>query len=97
MHHAGAGMVSSSLLAGVPSIPMPSHTDQPFWARRLVALGAATTPIPWKRASGSALADVIRQATSDQRFRDAAQAARAMMRTEDSTRPLRNWLRRLSG
>lgn len=97
VHHAGAGMVSSSLLAGVPSIPMPSHTDQPFWARRLVALGAATTPIPWKRASGSALADAIRQATSDQRFRDAAQAARDSMRAEDSTRPLRTWLRRLSG
>lgn len=97
VHHAGAGMVASTLLAGVPSIPMPSHTDQPFWARRLVAIGAATDPIPWRRADGSRLAAAIRHVVADQRLRDAARAAGSVMRKEDSTRPLRTWLRTLSG
>jgi len=35
VHHAGAGTTASALKAGIPSIPVPFFSDQPFWARRL--------------------------------------------------------------
>ncbi|MFC7471430.1 glycosyltransferase [Actinomadura keratinilytica] len=46
VHHAGAGTVASALRAGIPSVPVPVTADQPFWAGRLTALGAATAPVP---------------------------------------------------
>lgn len=96
VHHAGAGMVSAVLRAGVPSVPMPSHTDQPFWARRLVALGAATDPIAMKRADGAALSAAVTAACTSRRLRDGARAVRDAMRGEDATAPLRDRLRELS-
>lgn len=97
VHHAGAGMVSAALGAGVPSVPMPMHTDQHFWARRLVAVGAASDPVPMKRADGARLAAAVREATSSRSLRDGAQAVRDGLRGEDGTRPLRTWLGELAG
>lgn len=37
VHHVGAGITATALQAAIPSVPLPMHTDQPFWARRLVA------------------------------------------------------------
>ncbi|WP_107419960.1 glycosyltransferase, partial [Streptomyces carpinensis] len=47
VHHAGAGTSAAALRAGVPSVPVPVTADQPFWAARLAALGAATDPVPF--------------------------------------------------
>jgi UDP:flavonoid glycosyltransferase YjiC (YdhE family) len=48
VHHCGAGTAAAGLRAGVPTVPVPVTADQPFWAARLAALGAATAPIPFK-------------------------------------------------
>ena len=93
VHQAGAGVTAAALRAGIPSVPLPIHTDQPFWARRLAALGAATRPIPIKKVNGALLADAITHARSNKQLRDGARAVRAAMNGEDSTRPLRDWLR----
>lgn len=94
VHQAGAGISSAALRAGVPSVPLPTHTDQPFWARRLAALGAATKPIPIKKVDAAALAAAIEQARSSERLREGARAVSAAMSDEDGTLPLRQWLRR---
>lgn len=97
VHQAGAGITSAALRAGVPSIPLPVHTDQPFWARRLVALGAGTRPIPMKRVDGPGLAAALSTALSSQHLRDGARAVRDVLRAEDGTLPLRKWLQQLGG
>ncbi len=94
VHQAGAGVTAACLQAAVPSVPLPMHTDQPFWARRLTTLGAATEPVQAKKVNGPLLAAAITQARSDQRLRDGAHAIREAMRGEHSTLPLRDWLRR---
>lgn len=96
VHQAGAGVTSAALRAGTPSVPVPMHTDQPFWARRLGALSAGTAPVPKTRLTADALATRIGEATSSKALRDgAAQVARALA-AEDGTLPLRSWLRRLA-
>jgi sterol 3beta-glucosyltransferase len=97
VHQAGAGVTAAALRAGVPSVPLPLHTDQPFWARRLAALDAATAPIPMERVDGAGLAVAITTAMSSPQLRDGARAVREAMRDEDGTAPLRARLRRLSG
>jgi sterol 3beta-glucosyltransferase len=42
VHHGGAGTTA----AGVPAVVCPVFGDQPFWGRRLQALGVAPAPIP---------------------------------------------------
>jgi sterol 3beta-glucosyltransferase len=71
------------------------HTDQPFWARRLVALGAGTHPIPMKRVDGPGLATAISTALPRRPLRDGARAVQDALRGEDGTLPLRKWLHQL--
>jgi sterol 3beta-glucosyltransferase len=97
VHQAGAGITSAALRAGVPSIPLPMHTDQPFWARRLVALDAGTPAIPMRRVDGPGLAAAIDSALSSRRRHDGARAVRDALRGEDGTLPLRRWLHQLGG
>lgn len=97
VHQAGAGITSAALRAGIPSVPLPVHTDQPFWARRLCALHAGTEPIPMKDADGAGLAAAITTALSSQHLRDGAATIRDSLAGEDGTLRLRTWLRRLSG
>ena len=83
VHHAGAGTSAAALRAGVPAVTVPVTADQPFWAGRLAALGAATDPIPFRSLTAERLADsldrVVRQPTYT---RAAARAAQHMV-TED--------------
>ncbi|WP_242069652.1 glycosyltransferase [Paenibacillus dendritiformis] len=45
IHHGGAGTTASALRAGKPMLVCPFVGDQPFWARRMRQLGAATAPL----------------------------------------------------
>ena len=95
VHQAGAGVTAAALRAGVPSVTLPMHTDQPFWARRLAALSAGTDPIPMKRITADALVARITEAATSQTLRDGASRVREAIVHEDGTAPLRAWLRRL--
>ena len=72
VHHAGAGTTAAGLRFGIPAVPVPFVHDQPFWARRLVSLGAAPCAIPQKRLRGDRLADAIDSAIDDPRYKLAA-------------------------
>ncbi|MGK8504743.1 glycosyltransferase [Nocardia asiatica] len=39
VHHGGAGTTTAAARAGVPQVVLPQMMDQPYWARRIAALG----------------------------------------------------------
>ena len=45
VHHGGAGTTHEGLRCGRPMLICPVFGDQPFWGRRVAALGAGPTPI----------------------------------------------------
>ncbi|MEY9996706.1 sterol 3beta-glucosyltransferase [Streptomyces sp. V4I8] len=83
VHHAGAGTAAAALRAGTPSIPVPVTADQPFWAGRLAATGAATDPIPFASLTAERLADALGQTVRRQAYARAASVAARHMATED--------------
>jgi UDP:flavonoid glycosyltransferase YjiC (YdhE family) len=46
VHHGGAGTTGTALAAGVPNVVCPFFSDQPFWGRRVAALGVGPRPLP---------------------------------------------------
>ncbi|TMR91860.1 glycosyltransferase [Nonomuraea basaltis] len=56
VHHGGAGTTGTGLVAGVPAVVCPFFSDQPFWGRRVAALGAGPPPLPIGQLSRGALA-----------------------------------------
>ena len=88
VHHAGAGTTAAGLRAGVPAVTVPKLGDQPFWAARLVALGAAPRPVPGRHLSASALAAAITEATTRQSYRAHAQELSRRLAAEDGSRPV---------
>ncbi|WP_399089745.1 glycosyltransferase [Streptomyces sp. BBFR2] len=101
VHHAGAGTSAAALRAGVPSVPVPVTADQPFWARRLAALGAATPPIPFAGlaaddAAGQ-LAAALTRATTEPSYRARAADAAHRMAAEDGIAAVVCAVARLAG
>ncbi|MEV0384361.1 glycosyltransferase [Nonomuraea sp. NPDC050643] len=56
VHHGGAGTTGTGLAAGVPNVVCPFFSDQPFWGRRVTALGAGPPPLPIRELSRETLA-----------------------------------------
>lgn len=83
VHHAGAGTSAATLRAGVPSVPVPVLADQPFWASRLTALGAAPAPVPFAALTAERLGDALKHAVAEPSYADAARAAARLMSAED--------------
>ena len=83
VHHGGAGTTAAGLASGVPSIVVPFFADQPFWGRRVAALGAGPAPIPRKQLTAKRLAAAIRQAVGDAEMQRRAANLGALIRSED--------------
>ncbi len=80
IHHCGAGTTAAALHAGAPSIPVPGIMDQPFWARRLHLLGAATAPLPRHALTADGLTGALRTVGQ---HRAEAERLGAALRAED--------------
>ncbi|UCC11951.1 MAG: glycosyltransferase family 1 protein [candidate division WOR-3 bacterium] len=65
VHHGGAGTTAAGLRAGVPSVILPFFADQPFWGKRVAALGAGPSPIMQQDVTVTSLARAIVKATAD--------------------------------
>ena len=65
IHHGGAGTTSAGLRAGIPNIVVPFTADQPFWGKRVQAIGAGPKPILVKSLSAEKLTRAILEAESD--------------------------------
>jgi sterol 3beta-glucosyltransferase len=83
VHHGGAGTTAAGLRAGVPNVIVPAMADQPYWGRRVRALGAGPEPIPRHRLTAAALTRAIQVATSDADVRSAATRLGGAIRAED--------------
>lgn len=83
VHHGGVGTTAAGLRAGVPSVVVPFMADQPFWGRRLAALGAGPAPIPRKQLTAGGLAEAITRAVTDESMRQEAAELGRKIRAED--------------
>ncbi len=83
VHHGGAGTTAAGLRAGAPTVVCPFFGDQPFWGRRIAALGVGPAPIAQKKLTAEKLADAIRLVTSDSALRERARWLGAQIRQED--------------
>jgi len=94
VHHGGAGTTAASLRAGVPTVVVPFHGDQAFWARRVRDLGAGPAPIPRRRLTAQRLADALVAATSDPDLHRRAAALGERIRAEDGVGDAVRWIER---
>ncbi|MFD8287702.1 glycosyltransferase [Streptomyces lavendulae] len=85
VHHAGAGTAAAALRAGVPSVTVPVAADQPFWAGRLAAVGAAPAPIPFRSLTAEGLGDALAKAVREPSYTAAAAAAARHIAVEDGS------------
>lgn len=83
VHHGGAGTTAAGLRAGVPSVIVPHFVDQPFWGKRVHALGVGPKPIPRRRLSAAGLAKAIQTAVTDPAMRQRAADLGEEIRAED--------------
>lgn len=85
VHHGGAGTTAAGLRARKPSVICPFFGDQPFWGRRIEALGVGPTPIPQRQLTAERLADAISRAVGDPAMRQRAEDAGRLIAREDGT------------
>lgn len=83
IHHGGAGTTAAGFKAGIPSIIIPFHGDQPFWGKRVTELGVGPKPIPRKKVTAERLASTISEAVTDLSMRRRASELGAKIRAED--------------
>lgn len=92
VHHGGAGTTAASLRAGVPTVIVPFHGDQFFWAQRVQELGAGPAPITRRRLTVERLAAAIVEATADPALRGRAAALGERIREEDGVGDAVRWI-----
>ena len=95
IHHGGAGTTAAGLRAGIPNIVIPFMADQPFWGKRVYALGAGPRPIPARHLSVDTLTSAFSDAESDI-VRKRAHGIGQQMRKEDGTGEAAKWIENYS-
>jgi hypothetical protein len=83
VHHGGAGTMVAVLRAGVSTVVVPHFADQPFWGKRIQALGLGPKPILRPKFPASRLANAIQAAVTDPALRRRASDLAGKIRTED--------------
>lgn len=83
VHHGGAGTTAAGLRAGKPTVVVPFFGDQPFWGKRVAALGVGPQPIPHKKLDTATLAQAMLQAVNDGEMRRRAEVLGAKICAED--------------
>ncbi len=83
VHHGSAGTTAAGLRAGAPSILIPFNFDQPFWGKRVHALGVGPAPIPRSTLTVDRLAEAIDQAISNTAMCQCAAELGVKIRAED--------------
>lgn len=89
IHHGGAGTTHAALAAGVPQGVVPFSLDQPYYARRVEALGLGPAPLAPQRADVEALAVLMRRlvgAGQARGYRERAREAAGVVARENGAR-----------
>ncbi|MEM1059293.1 MAG: glycosyltransferase [Verrucomicrobiota bacterium] len=80
VHHGGSGTTHEGLRWGRPTVVCPVLLDQPYWGRRVHAIGAGPGPLPLRRHTAASLATAITEALRAEVAARAAQIGEAMRR-----------------
>ncbi len=83
VHHGGAGTTASACRAKVPSVVVPHHADQFYWAKRLSELGVAPKSLPRRRMTPSRLAKRIESTLTDSATAERARTLGEKLNAED--------------
>ena len=83
VHHGGAGTTAAALRAGVPSLVVAFHGDQPFWGEVVHRAGAGPRHLLHRRLSVDGLSRGLEQLTRDEAMRARARALGEAIRAED--------------
>ncbi len=83
VHHGGAGTTGAGLRAGRPMVVCPLVGDQPFWGRRVAALGVGPAPLSKFTMTAERLAEAISRAVNDAGMRQRAATLGETIRGED--------------
>jgi sterol 3beta-glucosyltransferase len=83
VHHGGAGTTGAALASGRPQVVCPFWGDQPFWAERAHAAGAAVAPLRGQRLTADTLAPALARAVGDPALAERAHALGGRVRAED--------------
>lgn len=83
VHHGGAGTTAAAVRAGAPQIVVPHSADQPYWARRMHALGVAAPPLPKQRLTAPALTAALSALIGDRDTQSRAAALGERVRAEN--------------
>jgi sterol 3beta-glucosyltransferase len=94
IHHGGSGTTALGLRAGIPATAIPFMMDQPFWGRRLEALGVGTQPVPIKRLTVDKLSTAIGKMVQDSTMREKAKTLSKSILSEDGTASAANYIER---
>ena len=97
VHHGGAGTTGAGLTAGKPTVVIPTSSDQPFWGRRVHALGVGPAPIPIRRLNTETLARAVSIVLTDAGVRARAVELGQRMRAEDGVGAAVDRISRLLG
>ncbi|WP_306231295.1 glycosyltransferase [Agrococcus beijingensis] len=85
VHHGGSGTLAAGLRAGRPTLVVPFLGDQPFWGRRVEALGVGPAPLPQRRLTAESLHARLSMLVSTPSYRERASAIGERIRAEDGT------------
>jgi sterol 3beta-glucosyltransferase len=96
VHHGGAGTTATGLRAGAPTVVVPFIGDQPFWGRRVAAIGAGPAPLTRDALTPARLAAAL-DAAHEPRVRAQAAAIGARLRAEDGVAAAVAALRSVTG
>lgn len=97
VHHGGAGTTGEGLRAGVPSVIVPFIVDQPWWGRRVRALGVGPDPIPRRRLTADNLARAVHEAVTNPQMRQRAAELGSAIQAEDGLKNAVGFIRQYLG
>ena len=83
VHHGGAGTMAAAITSGRPQVIWPFGIDQPFWARRMAALGVAPPPRPVRTLTAASFTAALDRALGDPQLAVRAAELGARVRAED--------------
>ncbi len=82
VHHAGTGTAAEVLRAGTPSVCIPFHGEQRYWADVMQTLGVAGAPIPRAALTAQSLASSLRFVLNEASVAERANALGRSIRSE---------------